>query len=72
MNGLLGLDYNAVAWVLKLYAVEDQRAMLEDLPEGDLIAAAAEIYLPGTRPGRRRSAPKSAPKAPAKAPSRKA
>ncbi len=31
MSGLLGLDYTAVAWVLKLYEVEDQRSMLEDL-----------------------------------------
>ena len=31
MNGLLGLDYTAVAWVLKLYEVEDHRSMLEDL-----------------------------------------
>lgn len=31
MGGLLGLDYGAVAWLLKLYEVEDQRSMLEDL-----------------------------------------
>jgi hypothetical protein len=31
MNGLLGLDYGAVAWLLRLYEVEDQRALLEDL-----------------------------------------
>ena len=31
MSGVLGLDYAAVAWVLKLYEVEDQRSMLEDL-----------------------------------------
>ena len=31
MSGVLGLDYAAVAWVLKLYEVEDQRALLEDL-----------------------------------------
>lgn len=31
MNGLLGLDYGAVAWLLRLYEVEDQRSMLEDL-----------------------------------------
>ena len=31
MSGLLGLDYGAVAWVLKLYEVDDQRSMLEDL-----------------------------------------
>jgi hypothetical protein len=31
MNGLLGLDYGAVAWLLRLYEVEDPRALLEDL-----------------------------------------
>lgn len=31
MSGLLGLDYTAVAWLLRLYEVEDQRALLEDL-----------------------------------------
>jgi hypothetical protein len=31
MSGLLGLDYTAVAWVLKLYEIKDQRSMLEDL-----------------------------------------
>lgn len=31
MSGLIGLDYSAVQWVLRLYAVEDQRSMLEDL-----------------------------------------
>ena len=31
MSGLLGLDYGAVAWLFKMYAVEDPRALLEDL-----------------------------------------
>jgi ABC-type thiamine transport system substrate-binding protein len=31
MNGVLGLDYGAVAWILRLYEVENQRSMLEDL-----------------------------------------
>jgi hypothetical protein len=31
MNGVLGLDYVAVAWLFRLYAVKDKRAMLEDL-----------------------------------------
>ncbi len=31
MNGLLGLDYGAVAWLLRLYEVEDPRSLLEDL-----------------------------------------
>ena len=31
MNGVLGLDYGALAWLLRLYEVEDPRALLEDL-----------------------------------------
>ena len=31
MNGVLGLDYVAVAWLFRLYAVKDKRAMLDDL-----------------------------------------
>jgi len=31
MSGPLGLDYGAVAWLFKMYAVEDPRALLEDL-----------------------------------------
>ena len=31
MNGVLGLDYVAVAWLFRLYAVDDERSMLEDL-----------------------------------------
>ena len=31
MNGVLGLDYGAVAWLFKMYAVEDPPALLEDL-----------------------------------------
>lgn len=31
MSGVIGLDYTAVAWLLKLYEVEDQRSLLEDL-----------------------------------------
>lgn len=31
MSGVLGLDYGALAWLLRLYEVEDQRSMLEDL-----------------------------------------
>jgi hypothetical protein len=31
MNGVLGLDYGALAWLLRLYEVTDQRALLEDL-----------------------------------------
>jgi len=42
MNGVLGLDYGAVAWLLKLYAVEDPRALLEDL---QIMEAAAMMAL---------------------------
>lgn len=31
MGGVIGLDYGALAWVLRLYEVTDQRALLEDL-----------------------------------------
>lgn len=31
MGGVIGLDYMAVEWLLRLYGVEDQRSMLEDL-----------------------------------------
>ena len=31
MNGVVGLDYGALAWVFKMYAVEDPRELLEDL-----------------------------------------
>lgn len=31
MSGVLGLDYVAVRWIFKLYAVEDQAGVLEDL-----------------------------------------
>jgi hypothetical protein len=31
MAGLIGLDYGAVHWLLRLYEVEDPRSVLEDL-----------------------------------------
>tara|TARA_B100001939_G_scaffold334768_1_gene336116 strand:+ start:823 stop:1095 length:273 start_codon:yes stop_codon:yes gene_type:complete len=31
MSGVCGLDYSAVEWLFRLYGVEDQRAVLEDL-----------------------------------------
>jgi hypothetical protein len=31
MAGLIGLDYGAVQWLLRLYEVEDHRFALEDL-----------------------------------------
>ena len=42
MKGLLGLDYQAVAWLLRLYEVEDPRALLEDL---QVMEAAALITI---------------------------
>ncbi len=42
MNGLLGLDYGAVAWLLRLYEVEDPRALLEDR---QVMEAAALMFL---------------------------
>ena len=42
MAGVLGLDYVAVAWLLKLYEVEDPRALLEDL---QVMEAAAMMAL---------------------------
>ena len=42
MSGVLGLDYTAVAWLLKLYEVEDPRALLEDL---QIMEAAAMMVL---------------------------
>lgn len=42
MSGVLGLDYTAVAWLLKLYKVEDQRGLLEDL---QIMEAAAMMVL---------------------------
>lgn len=45
MNGLMGLDYTAVAWVLKLTAEEaNHRALLEDLQimEGAVLAYIAK------------------------------
>lgn len=42
MNGVLGLDYGAVAWLLRLYEVGDPRALLEDL---QVMEAAAMMVL---------------------------
>lgn len=43
-SGLIGLDYNALRWAFSLYAVKDQRTMLEDLQimEGEILAKLAE------------------------------
>jgi hypothetical protein len=42
MSGILGLDYVAVAWLFKMYAVEDPRALLEDL---QIMEAAAMMVI---------------------------
>ena len=42
MKGVLGFDYGAVAWLFRLYAVEDPRALLEDL---QVMEAAAMMTL---------------------------
>lgn len=31
MSGIVGLDYTALAWLLTLYEVKDQRSLLEEL-----------------------------------------
>jgi hypothetical protein len=31
MSGPVGLDYSAVAWLFRMYEVEDPRSLLEDL-----------------------------------------
>jgi hypothetical protein len=44
MGGVFGLDYGAVAWLLRLYRVRNQRAVLEDLQtmEAAVLEALAE------------------------------
>lgn len=31
MSGIVGMDYGALAWLFRLYEVEDPRSLLEDL-----------------------------------------
>ncbi|MFZ9620419.1 MAG: DUF1799 domain-containing protein [Prochlorococcaceae cyanobacterium] len=40
-GGVIGLDYGVLEWLLRLYEVKDQRALLEDLQimEGAALAA---------------------------------
>ena len=40
MSGVLGLDYVAVAWLFRLYAVGDERSMLENLQAMEAAAMA--------------------------------
>jgi hypothetical protein len=42
MKGLVGLDYGAVEWLFRLYAVDDPRALLEGL---QVMEAAAIVKL---------------------------
>jgi hypothetical protein len=42
MNGVLGLDYGALAWLFMMYEVQDQRALLEDL---QVMEAAAMVTI---------------------------
>ena len=44
MNGIMGLDYGAVAWLFKMYSVEDPRSLLEDL---QVMEAAAMAIING-------------------------
>ena len=41
MSGVIGLDYAAVQWLFRLYGVEDQRALLEDLQTMEVAAMQA-------------------------------
>ena len=40
MGGVIGLDYNAVEWVIRLYDINEPRVVLEDLQviEGAVLA----------------------------------
>jgi len=42
MNGVLGLDYGALAWLFMMYEVKDHRALLEDL---QVMEAAAMVTI---------------------------
>jgi hypothetical protein len=42
MNGVLGLDYGALAWLFMMYEVQDQRSFLEDL---QVMEAAAMVTI---------------------------
>jgi hypothetical protein len=41
MNGVIGLDYSAVQWLFRLYEVQDQRSLLEDLQTMEVAAMQA-------------------------------
>ena len=40
MNGVVGLDYNVLAWVFNMYEVGNPRALLEDLQVMEAAAVA--------------------------------
>ena len=41
MNGVIGLDYSAVQWLFRLYEVQDERTLLEDLQTMEVAAMQA-------------------------------
>jgi hypothetical protein len=41
MNGVIGLDYSAAQWLFRLYEVQDERALLEDLQTMEVAAMQA-------------------------------
>jgi len=41
MKGVIGLDYSAAQWLFRLYEVQDQRALLEDLQTMEVAAMQA-------------------------------
>ena len=41
INGVIGLDYSAVKWLFRLYEVQDQRSLLEDLQTMEVAAMQA-------------------------------
>lgn len=38
MSGVIGLDYSAAQWLFRLYEVQDQRSLLEDLQTMEVAA----------------------------------
>jgi hypothetical protein len=44
LGGVMGLDYTAVSWVLRLYGIKNQRTVLEDLQvmEGAVLSEMAK------------------------------
>lgn len=42
-GGVIGLDYSVLAWLFKMYAVDDPRALLEDLQVMESAALAVMV-----------------------------